>query len=56
MNKILILSLICFSCEVKEPPKPVSVEKITKGYGLTPHPTGSAFYPIIIPNLKYNGK
>jgi hypothetical protein len=54
--RYLILMLILTSCETPQIPKPVSVEKITKSYGLNPHPTGSSFYPIYLPNLKSNGK
>lgn len=53
---ILICTILCTSCEVHEPPKPISVEKLTKSYSINHQPHTGVFNPQYLPNLKYNGK
>ncbi len=56
MNRILALAILCTSCEIAEPPKPVSVEKLTASYSINHQPHTGVFNPQYLPNLKYNGK
>lgn len=53
---ILLLSLLCLSCEVKEAPKPINVAKVTQVYSINHQPHTGVFNPQYLPNLKYNGK
>jgi hypothetical protein len=53
---LILCTILCTSCEVAEPPKPVSVEKLTKSYSINHQPHTGVFNPQYLPNLKYNGK
>jgi hypothetical protein len=50
MNKLILLAIICISCEAPEIPKPVSVKKLTKVYTIQPL-VGSSFNPTFLTNL-----
>jgi hypothetical protein len=56
LNKLIVVALLCASCEAQEPPKPISVEKLTKSYSINHQPHTGVFNPQYLPNLKYNGK
>lgn len=54
-TKLLIIAVALTSCEIQEPPKPFSVEKLTKSYSINYQPHAGVFNPQYLPNLKYNG-
>ncbi len=55
MRVLVVLAMLCASCEVQEIPKP-QAPKHKAIYGITPLATGPSFYPIYVPIIKTNGK
>lgn len=54
-TKLFIIVVALTSCEIQEPPKPISVEKLTAVYSINHQPHAGVFNPQYLPNLKYNG-
>lgn len=55
MRSLFLFAILLASCEIQDPPKPVSVEKLTSVYSINHQPHAGVFNPQYLSNLKYNG-
>lgn len=55
MKALFLFAVLLASCEMQDPPNPVSVEKLTSVYSINHQPHSGVFNPQYLPNLKTNG-
>jgi hypothetical protein len=54
MRALFLFAILLASCEMQDPPKPVSVDKLSSVYSINHQPHSGVFNPQYLPNLKTN--